>query len=121
MKRTGPSFIIPVSASGKIITLQGDMFNFRTSNGLYLSSNKPNPLQKYYDLFSATRSVSANNPPFSAIPVDNFTVHTNNIIVFNLPKFDEPQRLDIVYANPAGYNLASRGKRFTYIEIVSGF
>lgn len=122
MKKNGPSYVVSVSASNeKIITLQGDMFNFQTANGLYLSSNKISSLVKYYNLYSTTRSVSANNPPFSAIPVENFTVHTNNIIVFNLPKFNEPQKLDIIYTNPAGYNLASRGKRFTYIEIVSGF
>jgi len=35
-----------------------------------------------------------------------------------LSAFSYPQRLDIIYANPAGYRLASAGKRFSYIEIV---
>lgn len=120
MKKSGPTFVIPVSTYGKTIFLRGNMFNFKTANGLYLSSNNFDGTQKYYDLYKNTKSVSANNMPFSAYPVDNYTVFTNNTLKFTLSAFKQPQKLDIIYANPAGYSLASNSKRFTYIEIISG-
>jgi len=119
MKKIGPTFTIPVNTTGKIITLYGDMFKYQTANGLYLSSNKSFITQQSYDFYSNIKSVSANNPPFNAFPVTNFIVYNNNTLRFTLSAFKDPQKLDIIYANPAGYNLASRGKRFTYIEIVS--
>jgi hypothetical protein len=119
MKSSGPTFTIPVSTSGKIIFLYGNMFNYKTLNGLYLSSNNFDGTQGYYNLYSNTRSVSAANPPFSAYPVYDYTVSTNNTLHFTLSAFKTVQKLDIIYANPAGYNFASKGKRFTYIQIIS--
>jgi len=118
MSKLTPSFTIPVNTNDATIVLEGNMFKFQTANGLYLSSNKFNGSEKLFNLYSDTRSVSAANPPFSAYPVDYFNVHTNNTLTFTLSAFSYPQRLDIIYANPAGYRLASSGKRFSYIEIV---
>jgi len=112
---------IPVSSTGRTITVHGNMFNYQTDNGLYLSSNNFNGKQKYFDLYSMSRSVSANNKPFSAYPVDSFIVLSNNTLQFNLSAFNEPQILDIIYANPAGYNLLSRAKKTTIIKIISAF
>ena len=112
---------IPVSTSGRNITVYGNMFNFQTANGLYLSSNNFNGTQRHFDFYSMSRSVSANNKPFSAYPVDVFKVLNNNTLEFQLSAFNEPQILDIIYANPAGYNLLSRAKRSTIIKIVSSF
>lgn len=119
MPKTTPSFTVLIGTSGKAIFMDGDMFNFRTDNGLFLSSNVPTADTKEYNLYSSTMSVSAANPPFSAFPVHNFSVNTNNTLTFNLPAFYEPRKLDIIFANDAGYTLASSGKRFTYISIVS--
>lgn len=118
MSKFAPSFTIPVNTNDATIVLEGNMFKYQTANGLYLSSNKFNGSEKFFNLYSDTRSVSAANPPFSAYPVDYFNVYTNNTLAFTLSAFSYPQRLDIIYANPAGYNLASSGKRFSYIEIV---
>lgn len=119
MPKITPSFTVLVGTSGKKLALQGNMFNYRTDNGLFLSSNILTADTKEYDMYSNTASVSAANPPFSAFPVYDFTVDTNNNLNFTLPAFYEPRRLDIIFANDAGYTLASSGKRFTYISIVS--
>jgi len=105
----------------KFIFLEGDMFNYKTENGLYLSSNKFNGSQGYYDFYSTTKSISSQNPPFSAYPVTNFTVFNNNTLQFELSGFNQPQQLDIIYANSAGYRKASTSKRFSYIQIVTAY
>jgi hypothetical protein len=120
MKSNLATFVVPVSTGGKIITLRGNMFNYRTSSGLFLSSNKFDGRESYYDLYSGVKSVSANNRPFSAYPVDEFNVYNNHTLSFKLSSFNKPQNIDIIFANPAGYNLASSGKKFTFIQIISG-
>jgi len=110
---------IKVGTSGKEIYLYGDMFSFKTDVGLYLSSNKFDGKQKYYDFYSKVKSTSAANPPFSGYPVYNYRAYTNNTLSFKLPAFFEPQTLDIIFANDAGYRLASDAKRFGFIEIIS--
>lgn len=121
MSKKTPSFKIKTNTKGKIIVLEGNMFNYSTGNGLYLSSNKFDGSQIYCDFYSSVKSVSAANPPFSAYPVRDFYVNTNNTLHFELSSFSAPQKIDIIYANQAGYRLASSGKRFTYIEIVSAY
>lgn len=119
MPKEIPSFRVPVNTSNKRIVLEGNMFKYQTANGLFLSSNNFDGTEQYFDLYSTTKSVSANNPAFSAYPVDAFKVYTNNTLMFVLSAFSTPQKLDIIYANPAGYRLASSGKRFSYIEIIA--
>lgn len=119
--KTEPSFRVKTNTAGKIFVLQGDMFNFRTDNGLFLSSSCFNGTENYYDLYAQTRSVSAQNPPFSAYPVHNYRVYTNNVLSFQLSAFSVPQKIDVIYANDAGYRLASSSKRFSYIQIVSAY
>jgi len=119
MPKQIPSYTVAVGTSGKVIVMQGDMFKYRTENGLYLSSNVPTADTARFDFYSNVKSVSAANPPFSAFPVHNFRVGTTNILEFVLPAFYEPRKLDIIYANDAGYTLASSTKRFSYIDVVS--
>jgi len=114
------SIQIPINSTGRFISLEGDMFDYQTGNGLYLSSNKFDGTQGYYDFYSTVKSVSSQNPPFSAYPVSNYQIFTNNTLHFELSSFSQPQKLDIIFANSAGYRKASSGKRFTFIEIVSG-
>lgn len=121
MSKNIPSFKVKVNTPGKVFFMQGDMFNFRTDNGLFLSSNKFNGTENYYDIYALTKSVSSQNPPFSAYPVYNYRVYTNNVLSFELSAFNEPQKLDIIYANDAGYRLASNSKRFSFIQIVSAY
>ena len=106
MKTSDPTYVVPVSTNNKVITLYGNMFKYQTANGLYLSSNKTGLPKQRYDFYSGVKSVSANNPPFSGIPVDNFIVYNNNVLQFTLSAFKIPQKLDIIYANPAGHNLS---------------
>lgn len=113
-----PSFTIKTGTSGKVVILQGDMFNYKTDVGLYLSSNKFDGTQSYYDFYSTVKSISSTNPPFSAYPVNTYINWTNNTLQFTLPAFYKPQKIDIIFANDAGYWLASWGKRFSYIEII---
>jgi hypothetical protein len=113
-----PSFTVAVGTSGKQITVNGNMFNYKTDVGLYLSSNKFDGTQKYYDFYSSGRSVSAGNPPFSAYPMPNYKDLSNNTLTFTLPAFYTPQKLDIIFANDAGYALASSSKQFSYIEVI---
>lgn len=117
--KTYPTFTVKTSVSGKIITLQGNMFNYKTNVGLFLSSNKFDGTEQYYNLYSGVKSVSANNLPFSAYPISDYTVWTNNTLQFTLPAYYHPQHLDIIFANDAGYTLASSSKRFSYIEITN--
>lgn len=118
MPKKIPSFRIKTNTPNQRIVLEGNMFKYQTANGLYLSSNNFNGTQQLFNLYSSTKSVSAANPPFSAYPVNSYKVYTNNTLAFVLSSFSQPQKLDIIYANPAGYRLASSGKRFSYIEIV---
>jgi hypothetical protein len=116
--KTSPTFTVKTGVSGKIIILDGNMFNYTTNVGLFLSSNKFDGTEQYYDLYSNTRTVSSLNPPFSAYPMSAFVVWTNNTLQFTLPAYYYPQHIDIIFANDAGYRLASSGKRFSYIAIV---
>lgn len=113
-----PNITVKVGTSGKQIYLYGDMFNYKTDAGLYLSSNKFDGKQKSYNFYTGIRSTSAGNPPFSAYPIFDYVTHTNNVMSFTLPTFYTPQKLEIIFANDAGYQKASEAKRFDYIEIV---
>ena len=96
----------------------GNWFDYQTGNGLYVSSNNFNGSQGHYDLFANNRNLSASNPPFSAYAVNEFQTAGRNTLTFTLSSFDQPQKIDIIYANPAGYTLASYSKRFDAIEVV---
>jgi hypothetical protein len=114
-----PSFTIYTGVSGKKITLRGDMFRYKTDVGLFLSSNSFDGSQNFYDFYSKIKSISALNPPFSGYPVTNYTVNTNNSITFEIPARTKAEKLDIIYANPAGYIKASQMGSFTYIQILT--
>jgi len=114
-----PVFTIYTGVSGRRITMQGDMFKYRTDAGLYLSSNSFDGTQKYYDLYSTVKSISSNNPPFSAYPLNNYDVSSNNVLSFEMPVRTRAEKLDIIYANPAGYIRASQMDRFTFIQVLT--
>ena len=113
-----PTFTVKTGTSGRLIVVEGNMFQYKTDAGLFLSSNKFDGTEQYYDLYSGTRSVSSQNPPFSAYPMSAYMAWTNNTLQFTLPTYYHPQHIDIIFANDAGYKLASDGARFSYIAIV---
>lgn len=108
---------ITANTSGKEIFIDGNMFNYKTAAGLYLSSNKFDGTQEACSFYALVKSTSASNPPFSGYPV-SYTTYTNNTISFVVPAFNRPQLLDIIYCNDAGYTKSSDWKKVTYIEIV---
>lgn len=108
---------ISTNTSGKEIFIDGNMFNYSTGAGLYLSSNKFDNTQTFCNFYTNVRSTSGSNPPFSGYPV-NYKTYTNNTISFVVPTFYEPQLLDIIYCNEAGYTKSSDWKRNTYVEII---
>lgn len=115
-----PGTIIDVlTGAEKQFIVYGDRFNYVTGNGLYLSSNSFDGTQGYYDFYSNTRSVSAQNPPFSAYAVNNYYAINDSSLVFTLSALSQPQKIEIIYANEAGYALASSAKKFEYINIIS--
>lgn len=110
---------VKAGTSGKSIFLYGNMFDFKTDVGLFLSSNNFDGTQNYYNFYSGIKSTSAGNPPFSAYPVKSYMKYTNNVLSFILPTFYTPQILDIIFANDAGYTTSSSAKKYKFIEIVS--
>lgn len=114
-----PTYVVLTNRNNIWVRLEGDMFNFKTNAGLFLSSNNFDGTEKYYDLYSGVKSVSANNSPFYAYPLSGYYVDNNNILRFQLPPRTRQEKLDFIFANDAGYRLASWGPRFTYIQIVS--
>ncbi len=98
------------------VTLYGDMFQYYTDRGLYLSGNSPTFSGNYYDFYSKIRSLSANFKPFIGHPID-YTVINENEIQFILPEGIPIGDYDVVFCNPAGYAKASNTRNFDKITI----
>lgn len=114
-----PSYTILTNQNNVYVTLEGNMFNFKTNAGLFLSSSNFDGTETYYNLYENVKSVSANNSPFYAYPLSSFNVDSNNILRFKLPPRSKPEKIDFIFANDAGYRLASWGPRFTFIRVIS--
>ena len=99
--------------------MYGDMFQYKTLNGLYLSSSNVSMSSIELNLFTGIKSISAKYPKISAFPVNNFELIDNNIIQFILPVNLESGNYDIIYINGAGYFKASDSKKFTYFTIIT--
>lgn len=85
------------------LLLYGDMFKYVAGYGLYLSGSQINEHYKYADFYSSIKSVSAANPPFSGMPVENYKVTNNNTLEFYLPIYLSAGGYDVIFCNPAGY------------------
>ena len=108
------------SLSSVKIEIYGDMFNYKTLNGLYLSSsNTEIPNLTTLNIFSEVESVSSRYPAITVLPVEKYTVKENYILEFYLPNNLLIGNYDIIYINEAGYFKASDSKRFTYFRILS--
>lgn len=98
------------------ITLYGDMFQYYTDKGLYLSGNSLAFSGNYYDFYSKVRSVSANFKSFIGLPVEYSLINENEIqfiLPIDLPLGD----YDVIFCNPAGYSKASSSRNFDKITI----
>ena len=94
------------------------MFNYKTLNGLYLSSSNMLMSSIKLDLYSNVKSISARYPSVSAFPIYDYDVIENYILEFKLPQNLLEGNYDILYFNDAGYYKASNSKRFTYFEVI---
>jgi hypothetical protein len=108
--------VLAINLTSVKLSLYGEWFNYKTGNGLYLSGNNLNT--HYVDLYSGIKNLSANNVPFSGIPIENFEITNNYVLEFTLPNFLIKGKYDIIYCNPAGYYKASNNKKFNYINVV---
>jgi len=117
-----PSFRVTIhNLSGTNVTIRGDMFQFTTLNGLYLSSNNPSMSSIELDLYTEIKSISARYPSVYGFPVYEYDVLDNGMLLqFRLPENLLAGNYDILYFNGAGYAKASNTKRFTFFQIVSG-
>lgn len=115
-----PTITIIQGSSAAIFSFQGDMFNYKTENGLYLSANVTNSILSSFNFYSNTKSISAKFPAFKGYPITSYEVLNNNIIRFRMPSvYFGTCKIDFVFANEAGYALASQSSRFTYVQMLS--
>jgi len=115
-----PSFtVIKDHLSSAAITLYGDMFNYKTLNGLYLSSNTFIPYLTTLDLYSTIKSISGRYPAITVSPIEEYNIVENYILEFYLPNYLPSGNYDIIYINDAGYGKASSSKRFTYFTVLT--
>jgi hypothetical protein len=102
------------------ISMYGDMFNYKTLNGLYLSSNNTNNYGlTTLDLYSNVKSISARYPEVIVLPIEKYEVIQNYYLIFNLPNNLLEGNYDILYFNDAGYYKASNSRKFTFFTILS--
>ena len=116
-----PSFNAFINSLSSVkIKIYGDMFNYKTLNGLYLSSsNTEIPNLTTLNIFSNVESISSRYPEITVFPVENYNIKENYILEFYLPNNLLIGNYDIIYINEAGYFKASDSKRFTYFKILS--
>jgi len=116
-----PSYTIQTrNLSATTVTIYGDMFQFKTLNGLYLSSSNLSMPSTAFDLYSNVKSISARYPTVYGFPVLEYDVlDAGNILQFKLPENLLVGNYDILYFNGAGYYKASQTSRFTYFTIIS--
>jgi hypothetical protein len=114
-----PTFTVFMdTVSSVLVTIYGDMFQFKTLNGLYLSSS--NTLIESLttlDLYSNVKSISAKYPPVTVFPVEEYDVIQNYILQFKMTGEMLNGNYDILYFNDAGYFKASSTKKFTYFTL----
>lgn len=104
-------YLTPDYTNKTTIIVQGDMLQYYTGNGLYLSGNSPLLSTNEYDFYSQVKSISANFPPFRGIPVKYTPINATEI-QFLMPANLPLGAYDIIFCNPAGYVIGSQTKRF---------
>ena len=118
-----PSFKVDTrNLSSTLVTIYGDMFQYVTLNGLYLSSSNTTIPTSSLNLYSHIKSISGRYPTVDVFPVYVYDVlDSGTILQFKMPDNLPSGNYDILYFNGAGYKKASDIKRFTYFTISSGF
>ena len=58
-------------------------------------------------------------PVFTGYPIEDYEIINNNILKFRMPPvYLGTCKIDFIFANEAGYALASRSSRFSYVQMV---
>lgn len=115
-----PTFsVLKENLSSTLVTIYGDMFQYTTLNGLYLSSSNSSMSSIVLNLYTNIKSISARYPAVSAFPVEEYEITENYVLKFKLPNFLLEGNYDILYFNDAGYFKASNAKRFTYFNVIA--
>tara|TARA_R110000868_G_scaffold294551_4_gene555082 strand:- start:102 stop:1283 length:1182 start_codon:yes stop_codon:yes gene_type:complete len=82
-------------------------------NNVYLSGAPLNSLMTSYDPFSAIPTLSAVNPPFTAVKLlsSYWAYNKDNYLTFVMPSAASTGRVDLVVEGPAGYGLLTKSVR----------
>jgi hypothetical protein len=115
-----PTVTINPGFSGLTIRFQGNNYLYKVQ-GCFLSASTTSSLASSFDFYSNIKSISSKFHPFTAIPIDEYTVINNNILQINFPIINlSACNVDFIFTNPAGYSKASNSNRFTFVKITSG-
>ena len=118
-----PTFTLNTqNLSSAIVTIHGDMFQYVTLNGLYLSSSNTTIPTSSLNLYSHIKSISARYPAVNVFPVQEYDVlEGGTVLQFRMPQNLPKGNYDILYFNGAGYEKASKNKKFTYFSVLSSY
>ena len=78
---------------------------FRKIENVYLSGAPLSDLVSLYDPFSAIPTLSASNPPFTAVRIlsSYWAYNRDNYLTFVMPSASAPGWVDLIVEGPAGY------------------
>lgn len=116
--RGRPLIVYLKNTPQQTITIEGDMFDHITGNGLYLSGSLEFNTE-FLNFYSNFKNISSFYPPFSGTPVE-FTILNNNTLQFTLPQNIPTGNYDIIFCNPAGYIKASETTFFKGLSVIAG-
>ena len=118
-----PTFTLNTqNLSSALVTIHGDMFQYVTLNGLYLSSSNTSISSVELDLYTHIKSISARYPAVNVFPVQEYDVlEGGTVLQFRMPENLPKGNYDILYFNGAGYEKASKNKKFTYFRVLSSY
>ena len=118
--RTEPTLTLEPGQTNVTFMFQGDMFQYVTGNGLYLSANVMNPILSSFNFYSQVKSLSGKFPAFTGYPIQEYEIYSNNVLKFKMPSIPlSGCNIDFIFCNEAGYAKASQSNRFSYVKILS--
>lgn len=104
--------------AGKQLVFRIEGYEFNRLTKVFLSAGEAFllPSTTAVNMFSNMRRISAICPPFSGYeyPQSDYTVTSDNVLILNLPGYDVPADIDVIFFNSAGYSkLSDRDIQFT--------
>ena len=86
---------------------------------IYLSASKINMLSgvELHNPFGLVPKLSAQNPPFSAVKLNSFSLYSDFLVKFNIPHIPATSGyIDVIAENEAGYGRLTIGSARPYIK-----